>query len=187
MRRLPAETLVEVSERELAQGYALTSGGKFYTLSDGHTDEDGVTWGVVSGIYDDEVSRPNKPQPERRIARAGRRRPGAKKAGRRSPSKRNGWSASFPRSVPQARMAEPGSSLWSARFVHKISPSAADVASSVSIPDDAWADRRSLGAALRKAGLLYSGMSVRSFRRVGDDVVVFPSRCEWHSITLSRL
>ncbi len=58
--------------------------------------------------------------------------------------------------------------------------------SSVSIPDAAWADRRSLGAALRNAGLLHGGVGVRFTRVEGDRVVVFPTRCEWHSLVLTR-
>lgn len=68
--RLPPLTYVEVSERELARGFALTGGRQFYALQGGHTDEDGVTWGEVHGLFDDEEVAPRRAATSR-IARRG--------------------------------------------------------------------------------------------------------------------
>jgi hypothetical protein len=81
-------------------------------------------------------------------------------------------------------------SEWMVRFVHKISPSPKDVMGPVSIPDSAFADSKTLGAALRRAGVLEAGARVRHFRTEGDKVVVFPtmpgSTTYWHSIILTH-
>jgi hypothetical protein len=84
------------------------------------------------------------------------------------------------------------------KFVHKISPSEKDVSGPVEIPNDAFKDKKSLGAALRKthvkinypgqSRILMSGESVRSFRQEGDDkIVVFPQGSSvWHAIVLTE-
>jgi hypothetical protein len=70
-----------------------------------------------------------------------------------------------------------------ARFIHRIAPSEKDVRE-VDLPDTCFADRRTLGKALREAGLLQSGQRVLSFRTEGNRTVVFPSYSIWHSIIL---
>lgn len=79
---------------------------------------------------------------------------------------------------------------WMVRYVHKISPRDSDVKGPVTIPAGAFADRKKLGAALRKAGVLDPGAQVRNFRTEGDKVVVFPSMpgmtTYWHSIILTH-
>lgn len=84
------------------------------------------------------------------------------------------------------------------KFVHKISPSDKDVTGPVEIPNEAFKDKKSLGAALRKipskidypgqSRILMSGESVRSFRQEGDNkIVVFPqSSSVWHAIVLTE-
>lgn len=49
--------------------------------------------------------------------------------------------------------------------------------------------RRGLGAALRAAGILYAGQSVREARPEGSDLIVFPSRVGggMHSIRLTPI
>jgi hypothetical protein len=80
--------------------------------------------------------------------------------------------------------------LWMVRYVHKISPSEKDVMGPVHIPGGAFADRKTLGAALRKVKVLDAGASVRSFRTEGNKVVVFPSMpgltTYWHAIVLTH-
>lgn len=75
------------------------------------------------------------------------------------------------------------------RYVHKISPSAKDVAGPIELSASAFANKKALGAALRKAGVLLSGGTVRDFRTEGLKIVVFPSvpgmTTYWHSIILT--
>jgi hypothetical protein len=79
---------------------------------------------------------------------------------------------------------------WMVRYVHKISPSDKDTMGPVTIPNGAFSDSKSLGAALRRAKVLGSGAQVRSFRVEGDKVVVFPSMpgmtTYWHSVVLTH-
>jgi hypothetical protein len=81
------------------------------------------------------------------------------------------------------------------RFVHKISPNPKDLAIA-EIPDDAFADRKTLGAALRAAEIdapfypgmiraLMSGERIRTFRVEGEMTIVFPSGGVWHSIVIT--
>ncbi len=52
----------------------------------------------------------------------------------------------------------------------------------------AFQDAKSLGAALRAARLLPSGVRVREWRREGSKILVFPTRCTGiHCITLEPL
>jgi hypothetical protein len=73
---------------------------------------------------------------------------------------------------------------WKVRFVHKISPRDNDV-DVVSLPAGAFSNRNTLGAALRAAGLLFSGERIREFRVEGDKVIAFPAGSIWHSIILT--
>lgn len=84
-----------------------------------------------------------------------------------------------------------GTSMWSVRFVHKVSPRDSDRMAPVRIPDGAWSDTRKLGAALRAVGVLGKGARVKSFRAEGDSVAVFPAMpgltTYWHSIILKHV
>ena len=62
---------------------------------------------------------------------------------------------------------------YQARYIHNISPSSADI-DTAELPDGAFADRKALGAAMRKAGLLPPGGRLRAFRVEGDKVIAFP-------------
>jgi hypothetical protein len=77
--------------------------------------------------------------------------------------------------------------VCSVRYVHKISPSAKDVGPDVEIPQNAFSNRNTLAKALRNAGVLTSGIRLRSFRVEGDKVVAFPMGRfnTWHSVILT--
>lgn len=81
------------------------------------------------------------------------------------------------------------SGMYMVRYVHKISPSSKDVAGPVHISGSAFSNSKTLGAALRKVGVLMAGARVRSFRTEGNQVVIFPSApgltTYWHSIILT--
>lgn len=82
-------------------------------------------------------------------------------------------------------------SRYSVRYVHKVAPSDKDTGPDAFIPDNAMADRKTLGKALRAAGVMLAGASVVTFRVEGDRVLVFP-RCPglttyWHCIVLTHL
>jgi hypothetical protein len=81
-------------------------------------------------------------------------------------------------------------SIYSVRFVHKISPRDTDTRPDVELADGAFADRKALGAALRKAGVLSAGCRVTEFRVEGDRVIVFPKTpgftTDWHSVILTH-
>lgn len=83
----------------------------------------------------------------------------------------------------------PGSRSYMARYVHQISPKPTDVGGPFCIRDGAWSDRKTLAAALRKAGVLDSGARVREFRVEGERIIVFPSMpgmtTYWHSVILT--
>jgi hypothetical protein len=75
------------------------------------------------------------------------------------------------------------------QYVHKISPRASDKMGPVEIPDSAFSNRNTLGAALRKVGVLMSGARINSFRVQGIKVVAFPSApgltTYWYSIIIT--
>jgi hypothetical protein len=71
------------------------------------------------------------------------------------------------------------------RFIHKISPRDTDTASA-DLPDSAFSDRKTLGAALRKAQILPGGTRLFSYRTEGDKVIAFPCGSIWHSIILTH-
>lgn len=75
----------------------------------------------------------------------------------------------------------------SVRYVHKISPSAKDVHPDVTLPSGAFSNRNTLAKALRRAGVLTSGVRVGNFRVEGDKVIAFPmGRFNiWHSVILT--
>jgi hypothetical protein len=81
-------------------------------------------------------------------------------------------------------------SRYSVRYVHKVSPSDADTRDDVEIRDGAFSDRKTLGKALRDAGVMMSGCRVSQFRVEGDKVVVFPIcpglSTYWHAIVLTK-
>lgn len=74
--------------------------------------------------------------------------------------------------------------LYEAHFVHKISPDSSDIKGPFKIPDSAFSNRNTLGKALREAGVLSSGQSLRTFRTEGDKVIAFPRASIWHVIAL---
>jgi hypothetical protein len=79
-------------------------------------------------------------------------------------------------------------STYNVRFIHRVSPRPSDVMRA-ELPDGAFADRNTLGAALRAAGVLASGQRVRTFRVEGNRVIVFPHMagcCVWHSIIIEN-
>lgn len=90
-----------------------------------------------------------------------------------------------------ARRVNAGGSWWSVKYTHKISPSPKDVGPDVRISDNAFSNDRTLAKALREAGVLERGASIRSSRSEGDKVIIFPSlpgsTTYWHSITLTHL
>lgn len=71
------------------------------------------------------------------------------------------------------------------RYVHKIAPRASDVMGPVEINDNAFSNRNTLAAALRKARVLSSGDRLKSFRVEGDKVIAFPMASIWHSVILT--
>jgi hypothetical protein len=83
---------------------------------------------------------------------------------------------------------------YKVQLVHKIAPRLGDDVASVELPDGAFADCKTLGAALRKApatlpypGLrtvLAKGERIGSFRVEAGKVVAFPIGSIWHSIIL---
>lgn len=81
-----------------------------------------------------------------------------------------------------------GPQTYSVKYVHKISSSAKDVGPDVTLPGGAFSDSKTLGKALRKAGVLTSGGKVTNFRVEGNRVIIFPSvpgmTTYWHSIIL---
>jgi hypothetical protein len=82
-----------------------------------------------------------------------------------------------------------GSQAYMVRYVHKIAPRAEDVMGPVCINDNAFSNRNTLGAALRRAKVMTGGARVRDFRVEGEKTVVFPSlpgfTTYWHSIILT--
>lgn len=82
--------------------------------------------------------------------------------------------------------------MYNVRFVHKIAPSDKDTGSRISLSEMALTDRKTLGAALRKAKVLIKGGAIQQWRiETGGRVVVFPSApgmtTYWHSIILSPI
>ena len=80
--------------------------------------------------------------------------------------------------------------LYTTRFVHKISPSPNDFGKDVELSESDLASKKTLGVALRKAGILMSGGQVREQRvEHSGRVVAFPSvpglSTYWHSIILT--
>lgn len=92
------------------------------------------------------------------------------------PSQRGSWRGSSRDLVVNPRE-------YNVRMVHKIAPRDTDRAT-VSMPESAFSDTKSMGAALRKAGLLVSGQRVREMRAEGNRVIVFPEASTWHSFII---
>jgi len=90
--------------------------------------------------------------------------------------------------------ADPGveysTKTYSARYVHKISPSPNDVAPrDVLLHFDATRNKTTLARALREQKIISKGDTVRDFRiEARGKIVVFPSGriMPWHSIILER-
>lgn len=77
--------------------------------------------------------------------------------------------------------------LYSVRYVHKIAPSPADsIGQLIELPDGCFSDRKTLGKALRKAGVLPSGGRLWDYRVEGPRTVAFPTASVWHAIILER-
>ena len=77
--------------------------------------------------------------------------------------------------------------FYAVRFVHPISPKAADKSpNTYAVSEACMLDNRTLGAELRRLGLLPAGVRVSSFRRHNSGrTVVFPGKGSmWHSIIL---
>lgn len=80
---------------------------------------------------------------------------------------------------------------YSVRYVHAISPRDTDTHADIMLDAEAFADRKTLGKALRDAGVLCAGARVDSYRADGKSTVhVFPrlpgSTTYWHCVTLTR-
>lgn len=73
---------------------------------------------------------------------------------------------------------------YETRYVHKISPSAKDVGNPVDVEPADLTSRTKLAAALRNAGVLSRGDTIKSFRFEDDRIIVFPQKSIWHSIVL---
>ncbi len=80
---------------------------------------------------------------------------------------------------------------YSVRYVHKIAPRDTDTGPDVTLHDGAPSDRKTLGKALRAAGVLSSGARVREYRAEGDKLIVFPimpgMTTYWHAVVLTAL
>ena len=80
--------------------------------------------------------------------------------------------------------------VYSVRYVDKVSSSEKDVGKDVELSEGAFADRKTLGRALRDSGVLLPGARVDMFRVEGGKVVVFPClpglSTYWHSVILTR-
>jgi hypothetical protein len=76
--------------------------------------------------------------------------------------------------------------FYKSRYVHKISPKDTDVGPTVGLTLKDLDDRKTLGKALREAGVSIDRVS--SFRREGTGkVVVFPEkRSIWHAVVLEH-
>jgi hypothetical protein len=73
---------------------------------------------------------------------------------------------------------------YETRYVHKISPSEQDVGKTVDLSSADIESKTKLAAALRRAGVLPHGGTIKSFRFEDDRIVVFPQASIWHSIIL---
>lgn len=82
-------------------------------------------------------------------------------------------------------------SKYSVRYVHSIAPSSEDKGPDVEIRDGAFSDSKTLGKALREAGVLASGAYITSFRVEGDKTTVFPrlpgSTTYHHAVILTHV
>jgi len=81
---------------------------------------------------------------------------------------------------------------YTTRYVHKVATSSKDVGDNVSLDTRDLADRKTLGAALRKARILIKGGTVREYRAERDGrIVAFPTcpglTTYWHSIILTPI
>lgn len=103
-----------------------------------------------------------------------------------------------PKSNRRRRRNSGDTRLYDVRFVHRVAPRDYD-RMTVTIPDGAFSDKKTLGRALRQAKpvsppgsggfrqptVLGKGQQVRSFRVEGDKVTVFPSYGIWHAIIIT--
>lgn len=76
--------------------------------------------------------------------------------------------------------------------IHKISnPNGPTQFGEVTINDNAFSNKKTLGAAMHKVRALGTGESIDTYRVVGNKTIVFPSnrggRSIWHSITLTHV
>lgn len=77
---------------------------------------------------------------------------------------------------------------YNIRYVDKICPKDTD-RDVKPLPDSSFSDRKTLGAALRKAGVLSKGARIQNMRVEGDRTIIFPIcpglSTYWHAITIS--
>lgn len=72
------------------------------------------------------------------------------------------------------------------RFVHKISQDSRDVRD-IALPENAFANIKTLGAALRKCGVLLKGERISDFWCKTDGTwVAFPVKSVWHAFVFSK-
>jgi len=81
---------------------------------------------------------------------------------------------------------------YTTRFVHKVSTSSKDVGPDIALDARDLIDRKTLGAALRKARILIKGGTVQEYRVERDGrIVAFPTcpglSTYWHSIILTPI
>ena len=78
---------------------------------------------------------------------------------------------------------------FSVRYVHKISPRDTDTHADVIIAGNAFSNRNTLAAELRRLGVLIAGARIREMRIEGDKVVIFSTvsgmTIYWHSVILT--
>lgn len=75
---------------------------------------------------------------------------------------------------------------YSIKLVHRVAPSEKDVCHCNTLEPGDFSDSRKLAAALRRKGLLQSGVRLRSVRVEGNKTVCFPDRGIWHSLTITE-
>jgi hypothetical protein len=76
---------------------------------------------------------------------------------------------------------------YTVRYVHKIAPRDTDIGDPVVLAEGAASDSKTLGRALRRAGVLCSGIRLRSFRVEGSTILAFPDRGVWHLVVLTDM
>jgi len=80
--------------------------------------------------------------------------------------------------------------VYSVRYVHKVATSNQDIGDDVVLTDADLINNKTLGACLRKRGVLCKGVRVREWRAESNGkIVVFPTypslTTYWHSVILT--